>query len=122
MKHHFLATCLVTICLAPVVVMAGGFASSYRLASGGVALTNEQANSTWVPVAVLWRFDVATNAAITVERVSQGNAFVLGAASVSNATCAVWVPEAEYPFAVGDVLRILCTVTNGVVQVIRKGD
>ena len=107
----------------PIFGMAGGgWAGTYSLVDRSVALTNEQANSTWVPVAVLWRFDVATNAAITVERVSQGNAFVLGVASVSNATCAVWVPEAEYPFAVGDVLRIGCTVTNGVVQVIRKGD
>jgi hypothetical protein len=32
------------------------------------------------------------------------------------------VPEAEYPFALGEVLRVGSTVTNGVVQVIRKGE
>ena len=122
MNRRVLAVCFLAFCLASVAAAGGGWAGTYSLAGRSVALTNEQANSTWVPVAVLWRFDVATNAAITVERVSQGNAFVLGATSVSNATSAVWVPEAEYPFAVGDVLRIGCTVTNGVVQVIRKGD
>ncbi len=122
MKKHLLALVLWTAGLPIFGMAGGGWAGTYSLAARSVALTNEQANSTWVPVAVLWRFDVATNAAITVERVSQGNAFVLGVANVSNATCAVWVPEAEYPFAVGDVLRIGCTVTNGVVQVIRKGD
>jgi hypothetical protein len=113
---------ILVLVLAPVVALAGGWAASYRLTDGVVAVTNTQANSTWAPVAVLWRFDEVTNAVVRVERVSQGTLFVLGVASVSNGTCAVWVPEAEYPFALGEVLRVGSTVTNGVVQVIRKGE
>jgi hypothetical protein len=124
MRRHGLWARIMAICLAlsPVAAMAGGMATMHSLAAGTVALTNGQANSAWVPVAVLWKFDRATNAVISVERISQSNTFVLGAASVSNATSAVWVPEAEYPFALGDVLRVGSSVTNGVAQVIRKGE
>ena len=113
---------MVCLALAPILAMAGGFSSSHRLVPGGVALTNLQANSTWVPVAVLWKFNAATNATLSVERVSQGSTFLLSVASVSNATSAIWVPETGYPFAVGDVLRVGSTATNGVTQVIRKAE
>ena len=105
-----------------VAQAGGGVATTHPLAGGTVALTNRQVNLVWAPVAVLWKFNAATNAAVGVERVSQGNTFVLGAASMSNATSAVWVPEADYPFALGDVLRLTSTTTNGQVQVIRKGE
>lgn len=110
---------LVTAC---AVLAGGGWATTHPLAGGSVALTNAQANSVWAPVAVLWRFDAATNAAVTVSRVSQSNTYVLGSASVSNATSAVWVPEADYPFSLGDVLTVGSSVTNGAVQVIRRGE
>ena len=121
MRSNFLATCFVAICL-PLAVLAGGFATSYRLNGGVVALTNTQANSSWVPVGVLWKFDAPTNAVVSIERVSLGDTYLLGVVSVMNATCVMWLPEVDYPFALGDVLRVACTTTNGVVQVIRKGE
>ena len=105
-----------------VAVAGGGWATTHPLAGGTVALTNRQVNMVWSPVAVLWKFNAATNAAVTVERVSQSNTFLLGSASVSNATSTVWVPETDYPFALGDVLRVTSSTTNGAVQVIRKGE
>ena len=110
------------LALAPLLATAGGFASSHRLAPGGVAVTNLQANSTWVPVAVLWKFNAATNSTLSVERISQGSTFLLSVASVSNVTSAIWVPETGYPFAMGDVLRVGSSATNGVTQVIRKAE
>ena len=110
---------LASVCVA---LAGGGWATTHPLAGGSVALTNRPANTVWAPVAVLWKFDAVTNAAVTVERVSQSNTFLLGSASVSNATSTVWVPETDYPFALGDVLRVTSSTTNGAVQVIRKGE
>ena len=120
MKNHLLGM-LMAVCL-PVAVMAGGSATTYRLDSGVVALTNTQANSSWVPVAILWKFDGVTNAMASVERVSQGDTYLLGVLNIPSGMCVVWVPEVSYPFAQGDVLRIVSSVTNGVVQVIRRGE
>jgi hypothetical protein len=58
---------------------------------------------------------------MSVRRASQGNSFLLGSYAISNGTSAVWVPEAEYPFAAGEALQITSSVTNGSVQVIRRG-
>jgi hypothetical protein len=102
--------------------LAGGWCSTFSLAGGSVDLTNMQANSTWVPVAVLLKFDQATNSVVTVQRVSQSNTFVLGSANVSNVTSTVWAPEADYPFGFGDVLRVTSTATNGQVQIIRRAE
>jgi hypothetical protein len=108
--------------LAPLggPALAEGYADTYELAGGTVAVTNSQVNSVWVPEAALFRFDAATIATVSVYRVSQGNTFLLSSCTVTGATCAVWIAEAEYPFALGDVLRIVSSGTNGVVQVIRK--
>ena len=119
---RILAAVVVALGMVGVALAGGGWGTTHSLAGGGVALTNTQANTVWVPVAVLWKFSGATDATVTVERVSQSNTYLLGSASVSNATSAVWVPEAGYPFALGDVLRVTSTVTNGAVQVIRKGE
>ena len=75
-----------------------------------------------MPVAVLFQFDAETNSVMSVERVSQSNTFVLGAANVSNVTSTVWVPEAEYPFDYGDLLRVTSSATNGQVQIIRRAE
>jgi hypothetical protein len=118
-----LTVLLIVVALAgllPCASRAGGWAATYALTNGTVAVTNAQANSSWAPVAVLWSFTAGTNADLAVSRVSAGHSFRLGTMSVTNATTAVWVPEAEYPFEYGDVLQITCTATNGVVQVIRK--
>lgn len=107
--------------LAGVAIAGDGWAVTYPLAGGSVGVTNGQANTVWVPVAVLWAFPEPTNAVLSVRRVSQGNTFVLGSYAISNGTSAVWVPEADYPFVAGEVLQVTSSVTNGNVQVIRKG-
>ena len=122
MKRLILAMAMVAAMGAAVAASAAPWASTESLAGGSVALTNSQANSVWAPVAVLWKFSAATNATVTVVRVSQGAAFLVSSQTVVNASTAIWIPEAPYPFAVGEVLRVTCTATNGVVQIIRKGE
>jgi hypothetical protein len=102
------------------VVWAAPWAKTYSLAVGTVAVTNEQANSVWCPVAVLWSFTEATTATVTAARTSQGNTYLLGRLVVSNASTVIWVAEADYPFEYGDVLVLTSTVTNGAAQVILK--
>jgi hypothetical protein len=109
------------VALASGALAGGAWSTTYALQDGAVAVTNTQANSVWVPVAVLWKFSSTTNATVTIERVSQGNTFALGSMTATNAASAIWLPEADYPFGVGDVLRVMSTAT-GAVQVIRKGE
>jgi hypothetical protein len=97
-------------------------ASSYRLDRGVVAVTNSQVNSSWVTVAVLVRFDTAATGMVAVTRESQGASYTLGACSFAGATNLVWVADGEYAFGYGDVLVVESTATNGVVQVMRKGE
>ena len=114
---------IVTIGLALAVagaVWAAPWAKTYSLAAGMVAVTNEQANSVWMPVAVLWSFTEATTATVTAARTSQGNTYLLGRLAVSNASTVIWVAEAEFPFEFGDVLVLTSSDTNGAAQVIRK--
>jgi hypothetical protein len=85
-----------------------------------VAVTNQQANSVWIPEVVLWKFTMATNAALTVSRVSQGNTYLIGNITVTNASTVVWIPEADYPFEYEDALQLTSTVTNGQIQIIRR--
>lgn len=111
--------------LAAVVVAAVGaapWANTYSLGAGTVAVTNGQANAVWMPVAVLWSFPQATTATVTVARTSQGTAHLLAQRVVSNSSEVIWVAEAEYPFAYGNVLTVTSTDTNGVVEIIRKGN
>ena len=121
MRLHVVLIGLALAVLLPCASHAGGWATTYSLTNGTVAVTNTQANSAWAPVAVLWSFTAGTNASLAVSRVSAGSTFRLGTMGVTNATTAVWVPETDYPFEFGDVLEMSCTATNGVVQVIRKG-
>ena len=102
--------------------LAGGSATTYSLGGGSVAVTNAQANSAWVPVAVLWAYREAVTGVVTVGRSSQGSVFQLSSSSVSNATSAVWVPAAKFPFVLGDVLTVTSTATNGTVQIILGTD
>ena len=114
---------VLTIGVLLVVVAAAWsapWAKTYSLAPATVALTNQQANSAWVPVAVLWSFPHATTSTLTVARTSQGSTYLLGQLAVSNSNGAIWVSEAPYPFEYGDVLTVTSTDTNGVVQIIRK--
>ena len=121
MKRHLLVTSIVAIYL-PLVSMAGGFASCFRLNHGAVAVTNVQANSSWATVAVLVRFDAGTNGTLAIRRVSQGNTFTLGTCTFATATNLVWAAERDYSFGFGDVLLIESTATNGVIQVMLKND
>lgn len=103
-------------------VWAGGWTETYSLASGSVSVTNSQANSTWVPVALMWKFSSPGTGTASVSRVSQNVSFMLTSYVFTNVTSMVWVPEAAFPFVYGDSLEIRSSATNGVVQVIRKGE
>ncbi|MEI6789471.1 MAG: hypothetical protein WCL49_13420 [bacterium] len=104
------------------VVYAAPWAQTYPLKGATVAVTNQHLNTVWMPEVVLWKFAVATNATLTVSRVSQGNTYLIGSLSVTNASTVVWIPEADFPFEYGDALQLSSTVTNGQVQIIRKGN
>jgi hypothetical protein len=102
--------------------LAGGWTVTYSLAGGTVGLTNTQANSSWVPVSVLLKFAAAGGGTVEVARVSQSNTFVLATCVFTNAASVVWVPDAGYPFGLGEALVVRSSVTNGMLQVIRKGE
>jgi hypothetical protein len=110
------------ILVAAAAVCAAPWAKTYSLNAPTVAITNGQANTVWTPVAVLWSFPGATTATVTVARTSQGNTHLLGQLAVSNSSGVIWVSEADYPFEFGDVLSVTSTDTNGVVEIIRKGN
>jgi hypothetical protein len=101
---------------------AAGIASTHSLNSGTVELANTQKRSSWVPVALLFRFDDPATGTITVERRTGLTAFLLTSCAVSNNQHAVWVPEAAIPFNENESLFITSTITNGTVEIIRKGE
>ncbi len=107
--------------LAAAAGRAGGFAHTFGLGSGLVAITNAQANSSWVPLSVMLRYAAPATGSAQVRRESQGHAFVLAATGFTNVSTLVWVPSIQYPFNEGDVLVIESSATNGVVQVLRRG-
>jgi len=113
--------CLLTSVLC-LPAWAGGIATTHSLATGTVAITNTQKRSSWVPVALLFRFAAPTSGAITVERRTGSTAFLLTGCTLSNNQHAVWVPEADIPFNENDSLNITSTITNGTVEIIRKGE
>jgi hypothetical protein len=112
----------VWLSLAVLGVFAGGMASTHSLATGRVAVTNVQANSSWVVVAVAVAFDAVATGTVMVQRVSQGHAYTLATCVHAAVTNLVWCPDADFPFAYGDALVVDSTATNGVVQVMRKGE
>ena len=120
MKARLIAVVL-TVILAAAGVQAGGWSGTYSLATGSVELTNSQANSSWVPVSVMWKFASPGTGTTEVWRVSGLESFMLSNCTFTNVTTMTWVPDADYPFGLGDALVIRSSVTNGVVQVIRKG-
>ncbi len=116
------------VCLILVLLMVAGvayaapWAQTYPLNGTTIMLTNQQVNTVWMPVTVLWKFSTGTNATLTVSRVSQGHTFLIGNLPVTNASTVIWVPEVEYPFEYGDVLQLTSTVPNVQVQIIRRGN
>ena len=119
MKHLF---AILGILAIAGMVYSAPWAQTYPLKSSTVAVTNQQVNTVWMPEVVLWKFTAVTNASLTVSRVSQGNTYLIGSLSVTNASTVVWIPEANFPFEYGDALQLTSTVTNGQVQIIRKGN
>lgn len=116
----------ITLSVLGLLIVAGAvyaapWAQIYPLKGSTVAVTNQQVNTVWMPEVVLWKFTAATNAALTVSRVSQGNTYLIGSLTVTNASTVVWIPEADFPFEYGDVLQMTSTATNGQIQIIRKG-
>jgi hypothetical protein len=110
-----------TLCICQPL-QAAGFSTVHSLSSGTVAITNTQKRSSWVPVALLFRFAAPASGAITVERRTGSTAFLLTECALSNNQHAVWVPEADIPFNENDSLNITSTITSGTVEIIRKGD
>ena len=113
--------CLLTSVLCQPL-LAAGIATTHSLATGTVAITNTQKRSSWVPVALLFRFTAPASGTITVERRTGSTAFLLTSCTLSNNQHAVWVPEADIPFNENDSLNITSTITNGTVEIIRKGE
>ena len=102
---------------------AEGYTHTFPLgASGLVAVTNAQANSSWTVAAVLWQYQAAGTGTVTVSRVSQGFSVLLAWRAFTNKTSIVWVPEGAYSFGYGEALMISSSATNGVVQVNRRGE
>ena len=111
---------IVWLALVTGMVLAAPSAQTFSLSGASVTITNLQNNSVWIPSVVLWKFTTATNATLTVNRISQGNTFLLGNLAATNASTVIWIAEAEYPFEFGDAFQVTSTVTNGQVQIIRK--
>jgi len=101
---------------------AAGITSLHSLESGTVSITNTQKRSSWVPVAVLFRFDAPASGTITVERDTGANSFLLAECLLSNNLHVVWMPDADIPFNLNEALSISSTITNGTVEIIRKGN
>ena len=116
----FVAIMILTACR--LAALAGGWSQTFSLTPGLVALTNSQDNSVWTPVAVMLNFTAPRSGTAEVWRVSQEHSFMLANCAFTNVSTVVWVPDAPYPFNPGEVLILRSSVTNGIVQVIRKGD
>ncbi len=121
MKWGWVALLTGSLLALATAARGGGFAHTFALHKGTVALTNSQANSSWVPVSVLLRYDEPGTGTAQVRRESHGHVFVLATTTFTNTTTLVWVPSIAYPFGYGDVLVIESSATNGVVQVLRRG-
>ncbi len=121
MKRWFLLG-IAPLLIGPTLLLAGGFGHTYAIGTGTVTISNSQANSSWVPVSVLIRYAAPATGTAEVSRVSQEHEFVLAACTFTNVTSIVWVPDIEYPFTYGDALVIESSATNGIVQILRKGD
>ena len=120
MKRGMFVTGLVATALA-TAALAGGFVVTRSLESSAVAVTNAQANSVWAPVAVLVSYGTPATGTVSVARISAGVEYALGSHTVVGATGLVWIADAPYPFALGDVLVLRSAETNGTAQVILGG-
>ena len=108
--------------LRPGMAAGGGFGDTFALGTGTVVIANTQSNSRWVPVSVLLRYAEPATGSAEVRRVSQGHVFTLAACTFTNVSSLIWVPSVDFPFLSGDALVVESSATNGVVQVLRRGD
>jgi hypothetical protein len=118
----WILTCAAIAVMAGVGLAGPGWSTSHSLAGGSVTVSNGQANSSWVPVAVMIQYAGATSGTVAVRRVSQGLNVALGVCAFTNVTSVVWVPDSAYAFGCGDALIIGSSETNGLLQLIRRGD
>ncbi len=118
-SFQFLAAALLLVGNA---ASAAGLSSIHSLESGSIALTNTQKHSSWVPVALLFRFDAPASGTITVERRTGSTTFQLTTVELSDNQYAVWLPEASIPFNLNDVLLITTPALPGTAEIIRKAD
>jgi hypothetical protein len=96
--------------------------SLHSLASGTVSITNMQKNSSWIPVAVLFRFEAPAAGTVIITRQTGNASFQLATVELVDNQYAVWIPEAPYAFNFNDVLSITSTATGGDIEIIRKAD
>ena len=108
--------------VVPLVGIAGGFSHTFSLEPGSVTVTNVQANSSWAPVSVLIRYSEPSSGSAAIWRISEDFSFELGSCTFSNVTTIVWIPSVAYSFGEGDALKVVSSETNGVVQIMRRGD
>lgn len=101
-------------------MQSNGMSSLHSLDSGTVSVTNTQEHASWVPVAVLFRFDAPVTGTVTITRTTAETVFQLATVELTDNQSAIWIPEADYPFNVDDVLTVTSTATNGTVEIIRK--
>ena len=113
---------ILAIACAAQLALAGGIASTHSLASGTVAITNAQANSSWSPVAALFHYPALSSGTVELWRVSQGHPYQFASCPFTAASNLVWLADADIPFGKGDVWIARSSVTNGVAQLIRKGN
>ena len=101
-------------------MQSNGMSSLHSLSSGTVSVTNTQKHASWAPVAVLFRFDAPVTGTLTITRTTGETIFQLATVELTDNQSATWVPEADYPFNVDDVLTVTSSSINGTVEIIRK--
>ncbi|QHI69868.1 hypothetical protein [Tichowtungia aerotolerans] len=94
--------------------------SLHSLESGTVSVTNTQKHASWVPVAVLFRFDAPVTGTVTITRTTGETVFQLATVELADNQSAAWIPETDYRFHINDVFTVTSTATNGTVEIIRK--
>jgi hypothetical protein len=122
MKRLLVTALLIVAAAMPLLALAAGFSHTSSLEPGSVTVTNAQANSSWVPVSVLIRYAEPSSGSAEIWRISEDFSFELGSCTFSNVTTIVWIPSVAYSFAEGDALKVVSSETNGVVQIMRRGD
>ncbi|QHI70475.1 hypothetical protein [Tichowtungia aerotolerans] len=103
-------------------MQSNDMSSVHSLVTGTVSITNTQAHSSWVPVAVLFTFDEPVTATLTVTRTTGDTSFQLATVDLADNQSAAWIPEAPYIFNLNDVLTVTSTAINGTVEIIRKAN